>query len=408
MDAQVAPGTAAPRWTGARVWGTAVRLVILGFVTQSALTDHHDSLTSGRHTAALVLLAVCAAGWLVWTVAGNPMTSTELWLFGGVRGEGLTLPPAVVGSTIVMGICGGVLTGLIPDSGAVAFPCAATIVFAIRFGLTWASTLTGAVIAVLVSSGLAFGHRGSVTYASLLIGLFAIGTGRRSYIQRAVQAEQLLAETRRANTEEAHAATLAERTRIAREIHDVLAHSMAALAVQLEAADALLSEGHDPARAHEYVRQAQHIAKEGLVETRRAIAALREDAPPLPDLLRALAKLYQDDSGTPVEVSLSGAPRPLSPDVGLALYRTAQEAFTNIRKHAPGARVTCDLTYDATAVELTVRNTLPDGPAEPSGGYGLTGMRERATLLNGSLTAGPDDDEWRVTVRVPYQAGGAA
>lgn len=408
MDAQVAADAAPPRRRGARVWYATMRLAILGFVIQSVVRDNTDSLGHGQRTAVTVLLIVCSVGWAIWTAVGTPVSASELWLFGGAHYASARFPRTVVGATFTMGIGGAALTGLVPDSGAIAFACAGVVVFAIRFGLVPASILTAVVIAVLVTSSLTFGHRGAVGWGSLIIGLFAIGTGRRSYILRAVQAEQLLAETRRANSEQSLAATLAERNRIAREIHDVLAHSLAALTVQLEVADALLSEGHDPARAHEHVGQAQRIAREGLLETRRAIAALREDAPPLPDLLRALTKAYEADFGATVEVTVAGTPRPLGPDVGLALFRTAQEAFTNIRKHAPGARVTCDLAYDETVVELTVRNTLPGGAAEPTGGYGLTGMRERATLLNGILIAGPEDDEWRVAVRVPYQAGGTA
>jgi signal transduction histidine kinase len=409
MTAQVNSPLSAAWWTRARVANLVTRTTVLVFLVLSIVQKSPGFGASGRPLAVAVLTVVCTAAWLVWMVGGNALTSSLLWIGGGVRDPDLAPSRAVVAAAIVMGISGGVLTGLSPNSAAIGFPCAATLVFAVRFSMSLAAPMTMLVVAPLAFSSLGFGHNSAIGYIGLVAGLFAMGSGRRSYVQRAVQAERLLAETRRANAEEAHAATLAERTRIAREIHDVLAHSLAALTVQLEVADALLTEGHDPARAHEHVGHAQRIAREGLVETRRAIAALREDAPPLPDLLRTLAKSYQNDTGAPVDVTVSGTPRPLSPDVGLALYRTAQEAFTNIRKHATGARVTCELTYDETAAELTVRNALPErGDVTSSGGYGLTGMRERATLLDGTLIAGPDEDDWRVTVRIPYRIGEAA
>jgi signal transduction histidine kinase len=248
----------------------------------------------------------------------------------------------------------------------------------------------------------------------MLLGVYAISSARRGYIQRVTQAERLVAETERANAEQAHAATLAERARVAREIHDVLAHSLAALTVQLEVADALITDGRDIARAQSYVTRAQRIAREGLAETRRAIAALRDDSAPLPDLLRALVDAYQAEADAAATLTISGEHRPLGHDVALTLYRTAQEAFTNVRKHAPGAPVTMALAYDRTtslggtevpAVELRITNTAsratPGTLHASGGGYGLTGMRERAELLSGELLAGPVADGWQVVVRLP-------
>lgn len=109
---------------------------------------------------------------------------------------------------------------------------------------------------------------------------------------------------------------------------------------------------------------------------------------------------------------MTGTPRPLTAEPGLAVRRTAQEALTNVRKHAPGARCSVELRYLERVVELEVRNSRPSrgqaagepapGELAASGsGYGLLGMRERAELLGGTLLAGPEDGGWRVLLRVP-------
>ena len=223
---------------------------------------------------------------------------------------------------------------------------------------------------------------------------------------RAEAGERLLEERERLNVERAHAAALAERGRIAREIHDVLAHSLSALTVQLEAADALLVGSRDVERAHNYVNTAQRIAREGLAETRRAIAALREDAPPLRALLKALADSYTADGGD-AAISMDAEPEGLPTDAALAIYRTAQESLTNVRKHAPGAHVAITLESTAAEVVLNVTNRASDGQsslATSGGGYGLTGLHERAKLAGGSLEAGPYNEGWRVRLTVPAQS----
>jgi signal transduction histidine kinase len=218
------------------------------------------------------------------------------------------------------------------------------------------------------------------------------------------QRASLAEETQLAREEQARSAALAERARIAREIHDVLAHSLAALTVQLETADALL-EGGRAEQARQSVVRAGHLAREGLAETRRAISALRGETLPLPELLAGLASGYRADLGAQANVRVDGEPAPVSPDTGLAIYRTAQEAMTNVRKHAPGAPVELTLRYEPDGVRLAVANGAPppsDRPlADSGGGYGLTGLRERAELAGGRFTAGPDGDGWRVDVRIP-------
>jgi signal transduction histidine kinase len=219
------------------------------------------------------------------------------------------------------------------------------------------------------------------------------------------QNEALAEETRLAHEEQTRSAALGERARIAREIHDVLAHSLAALTVQLETADALL-EGGRAEQARGSVLRAGQLAREGLAETRRAIGALRGETMPLPELLDALAAGYRTDFGVPAVVRVEGLPCELGADTSLALYRSAQEAMTNVRKHAPGAPVRVDLRYVPDGVSLRVANGAPPvGASRPlagaGGGYGLTGLRERAQLGGGAFDAGPAGEGYRVDVRIP-------
>ncbi|WP_242907498.1 sensor histidine kinase [Actinomadura terrae] len=208
--------------------------------------------------------------------------------------------------------------------------------------------------------------------------------------------------TRRA---EAANAVLAERSHIAREIHDILAHSLSAQLVHLEGARLLLSRDGDRVQALDRVERARNLARSGLEETRRALATLRGEIPEPKEVIAGLAEEFYAGTGRPCDVRVTGTPRELSPQAGLAVVRTAQEALTNVRKHAPGARAHVALRYLSAAVELEVTDT---GATEPgldlgldSGGYGLAGMRERAELIDGTLETGPDGKGFRVSLRVP-------
>ena len=237
-----------------------------------------------------------------------------------------------------------------------------------------------------------------------------MGRGRRNYRVQAEQAALLLAQADLLRAEQSQVATLSERTRIAREIHDVLAHSLGALGIQIQAARALLSEQHDSAQALVVLNQAQRIATEGLDETRRAVHALRSDSRPLADELAALAVTHQTLHDVAVNLQINGPVHPLPPDAALALLRTAQESLVNAAKHSPRQPVTVELTYDETRARLCVSNPLGNpGPGSGreqaietiDGGYGLIGLRERLLLIHGSLTASPRAGQWEVTAQVP-------
>lgn len=215
-------------------------------------------------------------------------------------------------------------------------------------------------------------------------------------------AQRLLDQERAARVAEAGTAALDERARIAREIHDVLAHSLSAQLVHLEAARLLIEReppGHFRDQVLQRVVAARSMAREGLAETRQALSALRGELTPMEDFLRQLV------AGEPVEVNVEGERRALTAEASQAVRRVAQEALTNTRKHAPGASVTLRLEYRPDAVTLEVRDSggrvTGDELAVSGSGYGLLGMRERAELLGGTLEAGPGEEGFVVSLRVP-------
>ncbi|MFC5668042.1 sensor histidine kinase [Kitasatospora misakiensis] len=259
----------------------------------------------------------------------------------------------------------------------------------------------------LLAAGASLGSYAAVSWAGWLSvtatvgGLLLLGYLLRLDIEARGTARRLLAQERAARAAEAESAALAERARIAREIHDVLAHSLSAQLVHLEAARLMLDAGTDRERVRERVVAARRMAQDGLAETRQALSALRGEFTPVGEYLVELTGRERAAFG------VTGTPRPLATEAALAVRRTAQEALTNVRKHAPGARCTVELRYLEDSVELEVRDEragraeAPDGLAASGAGYGLLGMRERAELLGGSLLAGPHEGGWRVLLRVP-------
>jgi signal transduction histidine kinase len=188
-----------------------------------------------------------------------------------------------------------------------------------------------------------------------------------------------------------------ERARIARELHDVVAHHISMIAVQAETAR-LTTPGMPPAGAQR-LSDIGDTARAGLTEMRRLLGILREDAGsekaerrPQPDL-SALNDLIDDAraaSGAGTRLIISGSPTALDPGVELAAYRIIQEALTNARRHAPGAAVDVELRYGEEVLELRIRDNGPGAPPfADRGGHGVPGMRERAAAVGGRLRVGP-------------------
>jgi signal transduction histidine kinase len=303
-----------------------------------------------------------------------------------------------------------------PFSGGLIYLYAVPLVAGRKLPVRRCAELVGTAAVAFVPVSLLTNHSPlatGVVVLGLAVSLMA-SLIRRQVEDRQAQTKRLLAETQRAqaetqraHAEQAKAAALTERARLAREIHDVLAHTLTALAVQLETIDALL-ENDRVGQARETVTRAQTLTHEGLAETRRAISALRDDPLPLPQLLKMLGEAYLAGPST---VEVEGAERDLSAEAGLTLYRTAQEAVTNVRKHSPGASITFLLAYRPEHVALTIDSVGGREPAARStayrvGGYGLIGLRERAELAGASFQAGPLEGRpgergWRVSVTIP-------
>jgi signal transduction histidine kinase len=273
-----------------------------------------------------------------------------------------------------------------------------------NFSLGTGATVTATTVVMVALSVLASGQGvGNISLGTVAIVGFLAAAGRKQYLLRAEEAELRLVDAERAREEHALAAALAERANAAREIHDILAHSLGALVLQLDAMDAILSAEHpDNARVIALLGRARGLAVGGLNEARQAVGTLRNDTPPLIDGLRQLV-----DAGTPGStLEISGTQRPLSTKAIVALRRTAQEGLTNAAKHAPGSVAKVELAFLPTEVVIVSdsggdHHAAPGVLAQTGGGYGIEGLRERAELLGGTLTSGPSGDGWHVTLRVP-------
>jgi signal transduction histidine kinase len=296
-------------------------------------------------------------------------------------------------------------------SAMVAFGFVAAMMAGSDESLAVALSLTGAGVLAIEISGLALGAGYGVLLGlpSIVLAGLVIGRNRYAYRIQAEQAAMLLAQRDELQAEQRRADLLDERARIAREIHDVLAHSLGGLGIQIQAARAVLADHGDVDRADEILAAAQRMAAEGLVDTRRAVHALRADTLPLDEELARASDTYAQRYHVAASFDVGGSPAPLPPEATVALLRVAQESLVNAAKHAAGQGVEVRLDYSDADVRLTVRNTLPsgtgaeDGPgvSTVNGGYGLTGMRERLRLLNGTLQAGPRDNQWIVTAELP-------
>ncbi|WP_040164093.1 sensor histidine kinase [Microbacterium gorillae] len=238
----------------------------------------------------------------------------------------------------------------------------------------------------------------------LLVGVLA-GINRRA--MRSAQAD---AADRR--EQESRLREEQRRVALARDLHDVLAHSLGGLTVQLDAVDALLEAGHID-QARERVRKARVLAGQGLADARGAVAALRAPAPssdeptdPMPgidDLIAAHRSL-----GERVDLTVTGSARPVPAAVASALLRAVQESLSNARRHAPGAHTGVSLHWGADEIGLRVANDLTSEHAAPGGGYGLRGMRERFAALpfGGDVDAREVDGFFVVTARAGLEANG--
>jgi signal transduction histidine kinase len=360
------------------------RLLALAVITGTAFIGHPRPSWTGDGLVILISLLVAVASQVATTIFPSGR-----W---------------VLARTIVAAVSCGVLVGYDPAVG--------TAILLIFVGLDAGASLdigpgavvTGMAVVTTAIATLASGQAtDNVSLGSVVVIGFLAAAGRKQYMLRADQAELRLVDAERAQEEHARAAGLAERANAAREIHDILAHSLGALVLQLDALDSVLTTGTpDHERAIEILARARALAVEGLNEARQAVGTLRTDAPPLVDALRQLV----ETTGS-ANLEITGTPRPTSAELSVALRRTAQEALTNASKHAPGAAPTVQLAFTPAVLVLTVTDTgcpegiAPSALADTGGGYGIEGLRERAELIGGTLEAGPLGPGWQVRLSVP-------
>ncbi len=343
--------------------GVAVAIAVFAIALGIAIRDSFT--TRSTVVQAAVIAAMGAAG--VALVALQPRGATEL-------AGGAAVWMAVARLPLVLGLALGAAVG---------------------FGLCIAMALSGGSSAGVVATGL----------LCALLGVIA-------YLIRQARASQdttelLLAELEDAREEQLEAAAITERGRIAGELHDVLAHALSGAAIQLQGARKLAEREHASAEVRAAIDRAGELVKDGLANARQAVGALRGDDLPGVDQLESLVASYRTDMNADVTLTIEGNSRALPADAGLALYRGAQEALTNVVRYAPGAVTQVVLRYEGDRTTLTIEDTghaeatSPEGLRDVGGGRGLSGMRERVARVGGSLSAGPTDAGWRVELVIP-------
>lgn len=369
----------------------------------------------------MAMVAVVAVG----TISGRPRPA----LYGD--GLGVALALAVFAISVAVAIpnwfiqrgiglqasvisamsAAGVALAALQPRGAAGLAVGAAVWMAIaRLPLALAIMLGSAMtVALDVASALAGSSSSAVLASTLLcalVGLIAYFLKQARESQD--RTEVLLAQLEDAREEQTRAAAIAERGRIASELHDVLAHSLSAAAIQLQGARLLAEREQATTNMRAALDRAGELVKDGLADARQAVGALRGERFPGVNDLGALIDSFSADVDLEVTLRVEGSARALPADAGLALYRGAQEALTNVARYAPGASTTVVLSYEPDRTTLSVENRVPAtaapagvGLADVGGGRGLAGMRERLERAGGSMQAGPTDTGWHVELQVP-------
>jgi signal transduction histidine kinase len=375
-----------------RLWPviSMVLILISGLIGTPTPALHGEGLVTllgGGTLAALIAIE------LIWDPQDNRSEFIFISLLGYSSIALMTVQPS---GTAVLGTYAAVASAVIRLPKKLALAAIIPIIAIVEIGILATSSER-----FLVFSWTAIAY----------IFMFVIGHLLRLSEEHQIQAQALLDEEERTRLARNEAAALDERGRIARELHDVLAHSLSALSVELEGAWLLALDRDVDSRVIAAIGRAHRHAAAGLDEARAAIKALRGDSVPGPDKIEDLIEEIRAH-GIECTLEIGGEPRRLPSEAALAVFRTAQEALTNVRKHAEEAElVEIRLDYDPDGVQLIVTDSAGDG-AEPrvpqpaalaaaGAGYGVSGMRERAELIGGRLLAGPTEDGFRVELWVP-------
>ena len=305
----------------------------------------------------------------------------------------------------VMGAAGVTIAGL-QLKGTTGIAAAVAVFIAItrlplRVGVAIAAAVTIALAAVTAAVGSSASSVVAGTLVTVLLGVVAqfLKQSRQSQDQT----EILLARLEDARDEQARTAAIAERGRIASELHDVLAHSLSGAAIQLQGARRLADHEHAGPPLSAAIDRASELVKDGLVNARQAVGTLRGDVLPTVAQLPALVASYKADMDLDVMLHIEGEARTLPADPSLALYRGAQEALTNVSRYAPSACASVLLRYERDRTKLSVSNGASAAPPRQGmgGGRGLEGLRERVERAGGTMSAGPTAEGWSVEIEVP-------
>jgi signal transduction histidine kinase len=368
-----------------RPLGWAVILVVvLGSANSHPVPGLH-----GKALAVTLTLCVFAAMLLIAIRDGFPERSLEL-------------QAAVIA---VMGAAGVGIAGL-QIKGATGVAAGVAVFMALtrlpfRVGVAIGGMVTVVLAIVSAVAGSSSSAIAAQILVTILLGVVALFLKRARESQD--QTEILLAQLEDARDEQARAAAIAERGRIASELHDVLAHSLSGAAIQLQGARKLADRERAAPPLSDAIDRASELVKAGLANARQAVGALRGDALPTVSQLPALIESYKADMNLDVTLRIEGQERTLPADSSLALYRGAQEALTNVARYAPSACTTVTMRYEPDCTQLSVDNGASATPPRQGmgGGRGLAGLRERIERAGGTMSAGPTDEGWRVEIEVP-------
>jgi signal transduction histidine kinase len=368
-------------------------------------SDGRPLLSRALNAFGVVLVAVLLAeragttpGWAV----GASAAGLVAWALLTALPAAGRMRPVLLGVMIVAGSVAAAPTDVVGFVPAIAGLLAVLATPATAPALQVAAPVAAAPL-VLAGSLLARSPGGALSGALIALGVtVVVGLSRRQARSAEARERRLLEERVEVAQERARTAALAERTRIARDLHDVLAHSLGGLVLQLDAVDALLEAGRT-GEATERVRAAHGLAASGLDEARRAVEALREPETAA-DLAAALGELVEvhRSLGAAASLVVRGVAAPLRPEAAAALRRAAQELLSNARRHAPGAPTTLELDERDDRVVLLARTPLvPGADAVPGTGRGLPGLRERVRAVGGATDWSVADGAFALRVEVP-------
>jgi signal transduction histidine kinase len=406
---------------------------------RSLARERGDAQLQALRPLGLMFIAVV----VIWSVLASPTP--------GLRGAGLGVTLALVvyatavltaisvgwanrgplAQVVVIGLIGGcgVALAALQLHGPAELAASIGVWFAaVRLPAVPAAAAGGAItVALALSIGLHSSVQDALAATLLCLLLAVIGQFLRRSRESQDRIELLMAQLQDARAAETAAAALAERTRIAGKLHDVLAHSLSALAIQLQGARKLADREQVGDDLRATIERSAELTKAGLADARQAVGALRGDRLPTLDQLSALVEDFRRDTGADATLRISGTSRALPAEASLALFRGAQEALTNISRYAPGATTSVTVSYQPDRTVVTVEDHIRRSPAsagpasgsrspaepgavgesrpvllaEAGGGHGLAAMRERAQRAGGTARAGPIADGWLVELEVP-------